>query len=219
MFRVPISSLGLYKVIEDITLSCEKKVYVLFTHSLGSSFVCPVRFKVLVSSSQIQPFKKRIAETEEKMKVLRAFLKSVIDDHRQTFDANNLRDYIDGFLHEGIRLAELREAGKPVEPLLLDRVFQEDQLVGCLMDLFLAGSETTSKTLSWACLFMVGGHELVNLSHRPSLPYTDATLTEITRLGQVGPLASVRCPNVDAQIGGFTIKKGKLRFSESGHEI
>ena len=192
------------------------------------------------------------------MKVLRAFLKSVIDDHRQTFDANNLRDYIDGFLHEGIRLAELREAGKPVEPLLLDRVFQEDQLVGCLMDLFLAGSETTSKTLSWACLFMVrnpevtrdfltrsyygvrlspdiftqvqakvqeeldrvvGGHELVNLSHRPSLPYTDATLTEITRLGQVGPLASVRCPNVDAQIGGFTIKKGKLRFSESGHEI
>ena len=56
---------------------------------------------------------------------------------------------------------------------------------------------------------VVGRHTLVNLSHRPSLSYTDAVLTEITRLGQVGPLASTRCPNVDVQIGGYTIRKGE----------
>ncbi len=34
-------------------------------------------------------------------------------------------------------------------------LFSDDQLVLLLMDLFMAGSETTSKTLEWACLFMV----------------------------------------------------------------
>ena len=58
---------------------------------------------------------------------------------------------------------------------------------------------------------VVGSHSMVTLSHRPNLPYTDATMTEIMRLGPVGPLAAVRCAKEDTKIGKFVIKKGEHR--------
>ncbi len=72
-------------------------------------------------------------------------------------------------------------------------VFNESQLITILQDMFLAGTETTSKTLEWACLFMikfpevqrrvqdeldsvVGPHRMVVYGDKPSLPYTEACL-------------------------------------------
>ena len=56
-------------------------------------------------------------------------------------DPNNVRDVIDAFLLAG----ENDSANN----------FSEPQLLVLLSDLFLAGSETTGKSLEWACLFMV----------------------------------------------------------------
>ena len=50
--------------------------------------------------------------------------------------------------------------------------------------------------------------EWVTVSHRKQLPYTDATLHEIWRLGPVGPVAAIRCPDQDVKIGDYVIEKG-----------
>ena len=80
-----------------------------------------------------------------------------------------------------------------------------DNLKVTMFDLFLAGSETTSTTLTWAYLFMirypevqekvqqeldqvVGTDRLPSCSDRPNLPYTEAVLMEVQRCGNITPL-------------------------------
>ena len=66
--------------------------------------------------------------------------KSVIKKHQESFVADDEpRDYIDAFLveHDGV--------------LTEDKV---EDLTANMTDMFLAGSETTSKTMSWVVLFM-----------------------------------------------------------------
>ena len=72
-------------------------------------------------------------------------------------------------------------------------------------DLFGAGTETTATTLYWALLYMiafpdiqsrvqqeiddaVGRNRLPRLSDKPELPYTEAALHEIQRIGSIVPL-------------------------------
>ena len=52
----------------------------------------------------------------------------------------------------------------------------------------------------------------VTATHRPLLPYTEATLHEIWRCGPVGPIAATRCPRNDTQIGKFIISAGTVIF-------
>ena len=80
-----------------------------------------------------------------------------------------------------------------------------DNLKVTLFDLFLAGSETTSTTLTWAALYMVryphiqekvqqeldkvvGTNRLPSTSDRPNLPYTEAVLMEIQRHANIVPM-------------------------------
>ena len=74
-------------------------------------------------------------------------LRANIKEHEATLDPDNPRDYIDMFL---------LEISRTTDP---SSVFYgsvgRDQLLASLNDLFAAGSETTSKTLSWAVVFML----------------------------------------------------------------
>ena len=64
------------------------------------------------------------------------------------------RDFIDTFLLEQRhRAANGQDA----------QYFHEDQLVVILMDLFIAGSETTRNTMTWACLFLIHHPDVNNL--------------------------------------------------------
>ena len=60
---------------------------------------------------------------------------------RETLNNDDLRDVIDAFLVTAQNDAT--------------NTFSESQLLVLLADLFLAGSETTGKSLEWACLFMI----------------------------------------------------------------
>jgi cytochrome P450 family 2 subfamily J len=79
-----------------------------------------------------------------------------------------------------------------------------EQLVQTLIDLFVAGTETTSSTLSFALLFMTREQEMQDRvraeihdvlgrdrfpesSDRQDLPFTEATLMEIQRMANVAP--------------------------------
>ena len=99
-----------------------------------------------------------------------------------------------------------------------------------LQDLFLAGSETTGKTMEWACLFMIiypeiqekvqmeidlkiGSHEEVTAADRCNLPYTEAVLHEVWRCGPVAPIPATRCPREDTKVGKYLIPAGTVVFN------
>uniref|UniRef100_A0A8C9ZN86 Uncharacterized protein n=1 Tax=Sander lucioperca TaxID=283035 RepID=A0A8C9ZN86_SANLU len=105
----------------------------------------------------------------------------------------------------------------------------KENLVMCVMDLFVSGSETTSTTLRWAFLYMakypeiqakvqaeidrvIGQSRQPSMEDRANLPYTDAVLQEIQRFGNVIPLSLPRVTDRDIQLGGYTIPKVSSRM-------
>ncbi|KAL7859223.1 hypothetical protein SRHO_G00143700 [Serrasalmus rhombeus] len=71
------------------------------------------------------------------------FVRTEIKQHKKDRDANEPRDYIDCSLTE----IEKNKADVAAE-------FHEENLVMCAVDLFVAGSETTSTSLHWGFLYM-----------------------------------------------------------------
>jgi len=68
-----------------------------------------------------------------------------ISNHEASFDKNNIRDLIDCFIDEKLSVTNDEEMQR----------FARQNLRNIALDLFLAGSETTSTTLKWAVLFML----------------------------------------------------------------
>lgn len=119
----------------------------------------------------------------------------------------------------------------------------EEQLLGTIFDIFVAGSETTSHTLGFALLFMILHPEiqskvqqeideilqgrlpsltdrgrylhdgivcfmLLHNSFIPNrLPYTEASLQEIQRLGVVAPLTIPHVALENTKCQGYDIPK------------
>ena len=69
---------------------------------------------------------------------------SQIADHEATFDESSFRDFLDCFIDKKILKSDSSE----------DRKLAKQNLRNIILDLFLAGSETTSSTLKWAVLHL-----------------------------------------------------------------
>merc|ERR1719384_301834 len=110
--------------------------------------------------------------------------------HQQTLDVNDPRDYTDMALMEIEKTTDTKSS--------FYGQFGIDNLKVTLFDLFLAGSETTSTTLTWAALYLVrypevqsrvqeeldqvvGQDRLPAMKDRADLPYTEAVMMEIQR--------------------------------------
>uniref|UniRef100_A0A8C9SZX7 Cytochrome P450 2J2-like n=1 Tax=Scleropages formosus TaxID=113540 RepID=A0A8C9SZX7_SCLFO len=138
------------------------------------------------------------------------FVKLKIKEHKEDWDPSTPRDYID------------RIAG-----VCFNTCFNEDNLCSCTLDLFAAGTETTSATLNWALLYMIKYPEIqekvqaeidkvlgpshpATMADRANMPYTDAVIHEIQRMGNIIPLNVPRMAVKDTTIGGYTIPKGTM---------
>uniref|UniRef100_A0A665TKI5 Cytochrome P450 2J2-like n=1 Tax=Echeneis naucrates TaxID=173247 RepID=A0A665TKI5_ECHNA len=147
-------------------------------------------------------------------KSLEASIRREIERHKLNLDPSNPQDYIDTFLIE-----EKNTRG--------DHGFEEGNLALCCLDLFLAGSETTSKTLQWGLIYLIknphiqreckvqaeidrviGQTRPPTMADRPNLPYTDAVIHEIQRMGNIVPLNGLRAAAKDTTLGGYFIPKG-----------
>ncbi|XP_051501120.1 cytochrome P450 2J2 [Myxocyprinus asiaticus] len=143
-----------------------------------------------------------------------AFIKEEVDKHCADWDPSSPRDFIDCYLTEIQKRKDDLEAG-----------FHEEGLHYALLDLFVAGTETTSTTLLWGFVYMmkypeiqekvqaeidnvVGRSRRPNVDDRPSMPYTDAVIHEVQRMGNVVPLSVPRMTNEDTILGGYFIPKG-----------
>lgn len=153
--------------------------------------------------------KKRMDATNDLMN----FFRKTIHEHKLMLEENNPRDFMDVFLQQ-------MEAEYADE----NSIFTEDGLVVLCLDLFAAGSESLSNTLSFCLLYMVlhprvqeavqkeldvviGHSRRPTLEDRASLPYVEATISEILRINPVGPMALPHVPLTDTELCGYTIKK------------
>uniref|UniRef100_A0A8C4TD67 Uncharacterized protein n=1 Tax=Erpetoichthys calabaricus TaxID=27687 RepID=A0A8C4TD67_ERPCA len=140
------------------------------------------------------------------------FLRTEIEEHKKHLDPAAPRDFIDCYLEE-----IEKTTGNPAE-------FHEENLSYCLLDLFVAGTETTSTTLRWALLYMMkypdvqekvqkeidailGRDQPPLMQDRNSLPYTNAVIHEIQRMADIIPLNQARQAIEDMSLGGHFIPK------------
>ncbi|MBN3325709.1 CP2J2 protein, partial [Atractosteus spatula] len=145
---------------------------------------------------------------------LEAFVGEEVKRHKEDWDPSAPRDYIDSYLAEIQKSKEDTEAG-----------FHEKNLVLCTLDLFIAGTETTSASLRWALLYMIKHPEIQkkveaeiesvlgqgrqpSMTDKPNMPYTDAVIHEIQRMSNIVPLSGPRMTTKDTTLGGHFLPKG-----------
>jgi cytochrome P450 len=131
------------------------------------------------------------------IKPIHAFLQGHVDAHRKTYDSNNIRDLIDVYLREIETTTD--------ENSRFHKNEEDKSLLTVLLDLFAAGSETTSTTLNWAILYLInypevqqklhdeidnviGSGKLAALSERPKMTYMEAFIAETLRKSSIVPI-------------------------------
>lgn len=145
-----------------------------------------------------------------------SFINIRIQEHMKDNDPSSPRDFIDCFLNEIEKCEDDTRAG-----------FNLENLSFCTLDLFVAGTETTSTTLYWGLLFMINYPEIQakvqaeidavvrssrqpSMEDRDSMPYTDAVIHETQRMGNIIPLNVSRMATKDTEVGGYTIPKNTI---------
>lgn len=142
-----------------------------------------------------------------------------IKHHQETLDPNEPRDFTDKVL------IEIQQTTDETSSFYGE--IGIENLANTLFDLFLAGSETTSTTLTWAALYMirypqvqkkvqdeldrvVGTDKHPSLKDRPNLPYTEAVLMETQRFANIVPNGVQHICHRDFTVNGLTIPADTL---------
>ncbi|XP_043935452.1 cytochrome P450 2D17-like [Protopterus annectens] len=154
------------------------------------------------------PFQKII----KNKKVILAFLNKEIKEHRESWTPLEPRDYIDYYFDE---LEKRKNDGSS---------FNEESLRDSLLDLLVAGTDTTATALQWALLIMVTYPDVqakcyselclmldskadeLCYEDRSKLPYIQAVQHEVLRFKVVIPLA-IHSVNQEVKFLGYTIPK------------
>ncbi|KAK6166913.1 hypothetical protein SNE40_023514 [Patella caerulea] len=146
------------------------------------------------------------------------FIANRIEKRRQVFDKNDIKDFIDVYLDTS---ANDESSTSTITESNTRRI---------ILDLFFAGSDTTSTTLDWAMLFMilhpkvqkkcqeeidsvVGDGRMIDWSDRSKMAYNEATLLEVQRLGSAVPMTLPHTTDKDTIVKGYLIPEGTLVYA------
>lgn len=146
------------------------------------------------------------------------FMDKKIEECKESFDSNNIRNFIDAYL------LELTSADEDSSTLSLR------ELRYIIIDLFLAGTETTSTTLRWGFLYLlkhpdvmkkvqaeiddvVGRSRLPKMADKAKMPYTEATITEIQRCANILPMGVPHRSLEKATFKGYEIPANTVIIS------
>nr|XP_026691500.1 cytochrome P450 2U1-like [Ciona intestinalis] len=103
--------------------------------------------------------------------------------------------------------------------------FKETELRHCLVDFFIAGTETSTNAILWSLLALIhypniqeeihqelidniGEQVVPSIDHRDKLPLFRAFVQEIFRFKTLLPLSIQHRASHDVEIGGYVIPKG-----------
>ncbi|ODM89554.1 Methyl farnesoate epoxidase [Orchesella cincta] len=146
-----------------------------------------------------------------------------IENHARNLDPNNPQDFIDHYL------VEMQDTTDQSSTFYREN--GELNLRAVAADLFVAGSETSSATLAFAILFLllnkeaqrkaqleldqvVGSFSQISLSHKTSLPYTEAIVLETLRLSTIAPFAIPHRMLEDTMFHGYLLPKDVTIMSD-----
>ncbi|XP_033014438.1 cytochrome P450 2G1-like isoform X2 [Lacerta agilis] len=195
----------------------EDKQFVFLLEMINKSFRL-----MFSASSQMKNFFPRLMrilpgphqEVPKYMKELINFISQRVQIHRESFDPNCPRDFIDCFL------AKMeQDKDNPTSE------FHNENLAVTVLNLFFAGTETVSSSLRYGLLILlrypeieakvqeeidrvIGRNRSPSLEDRSQMPFTDAVIHEIQRFIDVSPLAPPHSVTCDTHFRGFSIPKG-----------
>jgi cytochrome P450 len=168
------------------------------------------RIKLLI------PFlKAKDAGTEMGARVFMFCIK-MAEEHLKAYLPDSKKDYIDAYYTEKAeRERTNNNAG----------MFDDQALYENLNLMFFAGTDTTSTTLRWGLIRMmqlpdiqrkvqqeidevVGRERLPSMDDKQRMPYTEATILEISRMTLLVPENVIRSTLEDVHLGGYLIPKG-----------
>ncbi|XP_014669707.1 PREDICTED: cytochrome P450 2U1-like [Priapulus caudatus] len=145
-----------------------------------------------------------------------SFFANHVREHMATFDPENIRDFIDTYLEEARKRAQVDANCNLLE---------DDYVLHLVGDLFGSGFVTTAHTIIWGLLYMsrhgdvqrrvqaeigeqIGEGRAPNLADMSELPYTVAVVHEVLRFKTVAPLGVPHANTKDLVVRGYHIPKG-----------
>nr|XP_057905478.1 cytochrome P450 2K1-like isoform X3 [Doryrhamphus excisus] len=143
------------------------------------------------------------------------YLLQLINNLKETLKPDICRCFVDAFWTRKLNLEESDSQGLH---------YHDENLVYSVMNLFAAGTDTTSNTLRWGLLLMakypqiqdrvqeelsrVVGVRQVQMEDRKNLPYTDAVIHETQRMANIVPMSINHSTSRDVTFQGYFIEKG-----------
>ncbi|CAJ0566490.1 unnamed protein product, partial [Mesorhabditis spiculigera] len=132
------------------------------------------------------------------------------------YDSENNADFVECFLKEIHKRKDEKDGHYHIE-----------QLKNVLFDLWIAGMETTSNTLTWGIAYILNNPEvqkkiieeldknidsdrLITLADKPKLNYISATINEIQRMANLLPINLFHVTTEDVTVAGYTIPNNTM---------
>ncbi|XP_044800844.2 cytochrome P450 2J2 isoform X2 [Bubalus bubalis] len=151
-----------------------------------------------------------------KWEKLKRFVANVIENHRKDWNPAEARDFIDAYLQEIEKHKDNATSS-----------FDDENLICSTLDLFLAGTETTSTTLRWGLLFMALNPEIqekvqaeidsmLGQSQQPNsaipdaMAYTNAVIHKVLRMKNIIPMNVPREVALDTTLAGYHMPKSTM---------
>ncbi|KAF5281156.1 hypothetical protein FQA39_LY17888 [Lamprigera yunnana] len=143
-----------------------------------------------------------------------SFISKEIHKNKETFDPSDLRGLMDVYIQ---KLSSPNKGDS----------FSEGQLLAVCLDLFIAGSETTNKSMGFAYFYLllypevqlkaqeeidrvVGKHRPPNLFDRPQMPYLECVVLECLRLFGGRAFSIPHRAMKDSYLNGYLIPKDTI---------
>ena len=172
----------------------------------------------------IEKFDSLYKERDKVLSAIKNLVIPYIREHKQVNEGiesgNDHTDYIEDYLKEIKRNTNNLSSS-------FNGKRGEESLVISLVDLFLAGTETTTSSLMWAILFLLhhpkvqdqlheeldkvlGEKETITYEERTRVPYTCAVINEIHRHSSIVRLALPHKITDDISVSGYRFPRGSV---------
>lgn len=161
----------------------------------------------------------------DSFEVTQSFIQDFVDARIESHQDGHMNDFTDAYLENINQTVDTRSSFYKEEGV--------KNLVTVLNDMFNAGGETTSTTLTWLfyCLAatpevqkkfqaeidrVIGTARLPSLTDRPRMPYTEAVISETLRLSSVVHVGVFHTCTQDTLFHNYFIGKGTIVVSNIG---